>query len=355
MPINDAVPFSLNQSDKVRSLRLHAHHDLRLVDEPVSTAGGEDELLRITAVGICGSDLHWLEEGGIGDAELNSPLVLGHEFAGVIETGPEAGTHVAVDPAIPCGSCRYCLEGNPNLCTRMRFAGHAGFDGALRELMPWPRRLIHRLPKGLSDVDGAMLEPLGVAIHATELGKVREGDLVGIFGSGPIGLLILQVVRSAGGRVVLATDRKDHRLDVATRLGADHVVNVDNPTSAGEIALIADTHQLDVVFEASTSNDAVEDAIGAVRPGGRVVLVGIPSDNRTSFEAAVARRKGLTIKLVRRMRETYPRAIELATSGEVDLETIVSHQYDFDDHEAAFETAVQRSGLKVIIHPNAAH
>lgn len=335
----------------MKSLRLNAQHDFKLVEEAPPEPSDGEVLIRITAVGICGSDLHWFEEGSIGDAVLQTPLVLGHEFAGVVASGSREGKRVAVDPAINCQRCRHCREGNPNLCERMRFAGHGEHDGALREFIVWPERLLHALPASLSDDDGAMLEPLGVALHASDLGKVAGGTTAAIFGCGPIGLLIAQVVLALGGRVVLATDPRQHRLEAAVNLGVESVVNPEAGDAQEQIRSVAEVHDIDVVFEAATSSEAVEDAIEAVRAGGTAVLCGIPSDDRTSFVASTARRKGLTIKLVRRMKHTYDRAIELATSGAVDLSGIISHRFQMADYGEAFQVAVHRSGLKVVIHP----
>jgi threonine dehydrogenase-like Zn-dependent dehydrogenase len=148
----------------MRTLRLHGLGDLRIHEEPDPLPAAGEALFHVKAVGLCGSDLHWFHEGGIGDARLDRPLILGHEFAGVTEEGER----VAVDPSIACGQCSYCLRGDPNLCENLLFAGHGAQDGALREQMAWPRRCLFPLPDRLSDVDGLMLEPLGVALHAVE-------------------------------------------------------------------------------------------------------------------------------------------------------------------------------------------
>jgi L-iditol 2-dehydrogenase len=161
----------------MRVARLHAVGDLRLADEPMPVPGPGMSLVRVTAVGICGSDLHWWAEGGIGDAVLEQPLVPGHEAAGIIADGPRRGERVAIDPAVTCGSCRPCRSGNPNLCSRIRFAGHGTQDGAMREYLAWPSDLLHPLPDALTDADGAMLEPMGVAIHAAGLGHLRLGGI----------------------------------------------------------------------------------------------------------------------------------------------------------------------------------
>src|SRR5512141_2774976 len=168
----------------MRVARLHAAGDVRLHDEPLPVAGPGETLVRIEAVGLCGSDLHWYEDGGIGGTRITRPIVLGHEFAGRTADG----RLVAVDPAIYCGHCPLCLEGHPNLCPSVRFAGHGPVDGALREWMAWPSECLVPVPDGFSASDAAMLEPLGVAIHSVDLGHVRTGDAVGVFGCGPIGL-----------------------------------------------------------------------------------------------------------------------------------------------------------------------
>ena len=317
----------------MKVIRIHAPADVRLHEEPLPAPGPGETLLRVTAVGLCGSDLHWFGQAGIGDARLERPLVLGHEFAAVTQ----AGQRVAVDPAIPCEQCELCRAGHPNLCPEVRFAGHGQVDGALRQWMAWPSRLLYPLPEGLSDSDGAMLEPLGVALHAVDLGKLRPGMNVGVFGCGPIGLLVLQLARLSGATALFATEPLAHRLAAAQQLGA----------------LPWEPHQtVDVAFECAGANAAVEDALQAVRPGGRVILVGIPDDDRTSFSASVARRKGLTIKLARRMKHTYPRAIRMAAAGQVDLRTLVTHTFPLEETAQAFAVAARREGLKVMVLPN---
>jgi L-iditol 2-dehydrogenase len=334
---------------QMTAARLHGIGDLRLDREPIPAAGPGESLVRITAVGLCGSDLHWYTEGGIGDAVLRRPLVVGHEFAGVIEGGPRDGLRVAVDPAIPCGHCATCETGYVNLCPDVRFAGHGTLDGALRERMAWPDALLHPLPDTLSDADGAMLEPLGVALHTVDLGHVRLGTPAAVVGCGPIGLLVIQLARLAGASSVIAVDPLPHRREAARRYGADHVLT---PEEAG-----ADAWRdlagpgVQVAFEVAGNDDAVLTALTAARPGGRVVLAGIPDDDRTSFPASPARRKGLTLALVRRMNAVYPRAIRLVESGRVDVSSLVTARFPLSETAAAFTAAVSRQGLKVVVEP----
>ena len=329
----------------MKALRLHGPGDLRLHEEPAPEPGEGELLVRVTAVGLCGSDRHWLAEGSIGDAVLTQPLVLGHEFVGTVESGPRAGERVVIDPAVPCDRCAVCRMGRPHLCPELRFAGHGSTDGALRTLMVWPERLAYRLPDSLPDAEGALLEPLGVALHALELGRVEPGTTAGVFGCGPIGLLLVQALRDAGATVTIATDRLQHRVDAAATLGADRALG------AGDGGL-PDGPGVDVAFEAAGEDAALADAFDAVRPGGRVVLVGIPDGDRTSFTASTARRKGLTLLLCRRMEPSdLPRAIRLAEAGRVELAPLVSERHPLSDWEAAFGALVERRGLKTIVEP----
>ena len=321
------------------------------MEEPAPVPAPGEELIRVTAVGICGSDLLWLATQGIGDARLDAPLVLGHEFAGVVDSGEYKGRRVAVDPAVSCGRCRFCLAGHPNLCLSVRFAGHGHVDGALRDYVSWPASCLYPLPEGISDAEGAMLEPLGVAIHALDLGRVRIGASVGVFGCGPIGLLVVQLARMAGADRIIATDVLPHRLELAARMGATHALLAGGDEERAVIGEATDGLGVDTAFEMSGEDAAVADAVDAVRPGGVVVLAGIPEDDRTGFRASTARRKGLTMMLVRRMKHTYPRAMRMAAQGLVDLNTVISHRFPLTEYETAFSLALERKGAKVIVEP----
>jgi L-iditol 2-dehydrogenase len=329
----------------MRVLRLHAAGVLKIHEEPIPAPGPEETLVRVTSVGVCGSDLHWFSEGGIGDARLDHPLVLGHEFSGVTPDG----LHVAVDPAIACGMCEYCLEGNPNFCANMHFAGHGTDDGALREYIAWPTRFLHQLPSSLSDADGAMLEPLGVALYAVDLASLRPGMRVGVFGCGPIGLLVVQLAHISGAIQIIATDKLPHRVAAARAMGASQAFRAEAGSEIKDIMSATGNKGVDVAFEVAGENEAVDTAIATARPGGCVVLAGIPADDHTSFTASVARRKGLTLQLVRRMKHTYPRAIHLVDQGLIDVRSVVSHHFPLEKAVEAFTIATRREGLKIIL------
>lgn len=337
----------------MKALRLHGVGDLRLADEPSPVPGPAEALVRVMAVGICGSDLHWYDESGIGNAVLARPLILGHEAAGVIVDGPRAGQRVALDPQVPCGTCDTCATGRGHLCPHVRFLGHSTTDGAMRELLAWPAANLVPLPDAIDDAAGAMLEPLGVAIHALRLARVRPGDSVGVFGCGPIGLLLIQLARAAGATTIVATDRLPHRVDAARRLGSAAAL-VEGGTERTVLLDATGGRGVDAAIEIAGDDDAIETAIILARPAGTVVIAGIPAGDHTTIAASTARRKGLDIRFSRRMNRTYPRAIALVEAGVVDVSSLVTHRFALADFEAGFRTAVRRDGLKVIICPAAA-
>jgi len=332
--------------------RLHAPGDVRIHEEPVPTTGPAEVLLRVLSVGLCGSDLHWYADGAIGETRLDRPLVLGHEIAAVIADGPRRGTRVALDPADPCGVCAVCRGGHEELCPVMRFAGHGPTDGGLRAFMSWPERLLHPVPDSIGYAEASLLEALGVALHAVDLGTVAVGMRAAVVGCGPIGLLVVGALRAAGIDDILATDLLAHRVEAARRAGASRAWLAsdrgDDPAHGAEPAGL----EADVVFECAGDEAAVEAAIRIAAPAGRVVLVGIPADDRTTFAASVARRKGLTLVLCRRMTAgDLDRAIALAAAGRIDLAALITDRVGLEEAPRAFAALAARRGLKVVVLP----
>jgi L-iditol 2-dehydrogenase len=333
----------------MRVVRLHPDGILRGHEEPTPEPAEGEALVRVTAVGLCGSDRHWLLDRGIGDAALTRPLILGHEFGGVAETGRHRGRRVALDPAAPCWNCPLCARGQDNLCLGLRFAGHGQTDGGLREFIAWPERSIHPVSDDLGQTEEALVEPLAIGVHAVDLATLEPDATVAVLGCGPIGLLIVALARGAGARTIVATDPLPHRLDAARVLGATAVT----PADGAAIERALGPGGAAVVFEAAGEQAAVDDAIELVAPGGTVVLVGIPSDDRTAFTASIARRKGLVLKLARRSTaHAFSRAVDLANRRAIDLGALVSLRVPLDDVQRAFDALVQRSGLKVVVEPS---
>jgi len=332
--------------------RIFAARDVRVVEEPKPVPGEGESLVRVTAVGLCGSDLHWFTEGGIGDATIANPLVLGHEFAGVVEGGPLDGRIVAVDPARPCHHCADCLEGNHNLCVNVQFAGHGSNDGGLREYVAWPTELLFPVPEGMTAIEAALLEPLGVALHAWDLGRAKVGSNIAIVGAGPIGVCLVKLARAAGMGTVVVVEPLEHRRAAALAAGADAVFAPDEDGLESTINAALRHGRVDYVFEITDHHTGAPLAIELAKPGGTVVLAGIPDNDETTFQASVARRKGLTIKVSRRMGDVYPRAVELVSRGIVEVRSLATHVFPMHDVSDAFKQAESRVGLKVVVQPS---
>lgn len=338
----------------MRTARLHGVHDLRLHDEPRPVAVPGEVMLRVQAVSVCGSDMHYFHEGGIGPAVIRQPMTPGHEFAGTVTDGTgepfglSDGTLVAVDPAQACGHCEQCLAGYPNLCPHVRFLGSPGVDGGLAEYISVPPRSLFPVPAGFSPALSALLEPLGVALHALDITRLRPMSGVTVLGAGPIGLMLLQVARVCGAAHVRVVEPRAARRAVALAMGADSVHEHHS-----EILELTGGRGEDYVLEATTSPGAPEQAAQIARIGGRVTLVGIPDGDQFLMTAANARRKGLIIKMSRRMGHVYPRATELVRSGRVDIAAIATHHYAMEDAGRAFQDAHEAADgfLKAVIYP----
>jgi L-iditol 2-dehydrogenase len=347
----------------MQAVRLHGAADLRLEDVPAPPLPGPGQaLIAVKSVGICGSDLHTYQDARIGDTKIGGPLCLGHEFAGVVETVGDhaldgnnaplkAGTPVAVDPAQHCAHCEMCQKGHPNLCSNVVFVGLYPHDGALRQRMLLPAHTCFPIAAGVDFGEGALLETLGVALHAVDLANIRVGESASILGAVPIGLCILQVARLAGANPIFVTDKFPWRVEMARQLGATAVFNCDsdNPTSA--IAAASAGRGVDVAIEAAWADQSVQQAAEMTRNGGRLVLVGIPGDDRLTLQHSTARRKGLTIRLARRMKHVYPRAIALHNRGAVNLAKLISHRFPLEQTTKAFEinNRYERGVLKIVI------
>ncbi len=343
--------------------RLHGPKDIRVASEaaPGDPAPGEVKLA-IKTVGICGSDLHMYESGRIGFTVLREPVILGHEFMGeVVAVGEGAmdGTHqplrlgqrVAVEPHVPCWRCETCEHGHPNLCPNHFFYGLYPEDGALRERMNVAARNCFPLPASLSDEAGPLLETLGVAIHAIDLAKIRVASTLAVIGAGPVGLLITRLASLAGARQIIAFDKLDWRVDKARAWGATDALQVDDCDPAAAVMRLTNGRGVDVAIEAAWSDHSLRQAAEMARFGGRLVVVGIAPDDELRLQHSVARRKGLTIMMSRRMKHTYPRAIALAAAGKVKLDELVSHRYSLAETAKAYASnlAYERGIHKVIL------
>ena len=337
-----------------RALFIHGPGDARVAPFNLREGRPGEVMIDVAAVGLCGSDLHYYKDGGIGSATIRQPFVPGHEFAGrlaadVPERGLARGTLVAVDPNVACGRCEFCHRGHHNLCPNVAFIGAPPHDGAMTQRMHVPISHLVEVPQDFTPLQTVMLEPLGVAIHAVDLAKPRLQESVALVGCGPIGLLILQVLKAAGAGRVLAVDPLAHRRAMAARLGADTVLS-----SITDLREATDGTGCPLVVEATNAPEGFRDAVLAAKIGGRVVLVGIPDGGIYTLPAAEARRRGLKIKFARRMGDVYPRAIALVASGKVDVATMVTREVRLAEAPALFDAhAANEEGLvKSLINPN---
>lgn len=344
------------------AVRLHGPADLRVETLPhPGPPQGDQVLLRVTAVGICGSDLHSYKDGRIGDNVLESPLTLGHEFAAVVEaTGDDPmggdfqplapGMRVAVDPAQPCWRCEMCEQGHPNLCLHLHFCGSYPDPGSLCQWMHMPARTCFPIPDSIDDATGALLEPLGIAVHAVDLAKIRVADSVAILGAGCIGLSILKLAQLSGAQPIFVSDKFPWRLAMAERLGAIPIP-CDQVDPVQAIHTLTEGRGVDIAIEAAWADHSAQQAADMARLGGRLVIVGISEDDHLVFKHSTLRRKGLTIRMARRMKHTYPRSIRLVESGAVMLSDLISHRFPLERAPEAFamNTAYEDKVVKVMI------
>jgi L-iditol 2-dehydrogenase len=348
--------------ESMTAVRLHGPRDLR-VDKILHPGppGSGDVLLRVTATCICGSDLHCYKEGGIGKDVLEAPLILGHEFVGVVEAVGEncmdgnfqpiePGARVAVDPAQPCWRCEMCEQGNPNLCPNLHFCGAIPDHGSLCQWMHMPSRSCFPIPDNVDDLSAALLEPLGIAVHAVDLAKLLVGDSVAILGAGCIGLSILELVKLSGAQPIYISDKFPCRLNQAVFPNVT-AINCDEVDPVQAVMDSTDGKGVDVVIEAAWADQSVQQAAEMARIGGRLVIVGISENDTLSFNHSTVRRKGLTIRISRRMKHTYPRSLKLVQNGAVDVSRLISHRFPLEKTPEAFalNAAYEDNVIKVVI------
>ena len=341
----------------MKAARLYGPRDIRIDELPVPGPGPGQVLLQVLTVGICGSGVHYYVDGGIGDDKVKEPFVIGHEFSARVVSlgpgvdGPPVGTRVAVEPAISCGRCEFCLAGHPNLCMNILFCSTPPTPGALREYMAHPAELCFPIPDAISDAEGALLEPLGIALHAVSLARLHPGDTIAILGCGPIGLLILQVALISGARAAYVTDVVPERLAMARKMGAAAAFKADEGDPVAWVKAQTGGRGVDVAFEAAWADETVAQVAQMARNGGQLIMAGIPREDVALFPAHAVRRKGLTIKYVRRMKHTYPRAIPMVRDGLIDLQSLVTHCFPLEKVADAYELmASYRDGvIKAVI------
>jgi L-iditol 2-dehydrogenase len=324
--------------DTMKAAVMYGIDDIRIEQVPMAQLAAPDwALVRIGAVGICGSDIHFLEEGRIGCFVVEGPLILGHESAGtVVEVGAEVrglapGDRVAVEPGYPCRKCEFCKTGRYNLCADVTFLACPPTNGVFCEYLAWPADFLFKLPDNVSLEEGAMIEPFSVGLHAARRAGIRAGETVAVLGSGPIGLCALQAARASGATTVIVADLEQSRLDRALGLGAGDVVNLREADPVEAIVGLTNGRGVDVVLECSGSVPALQTAVRVARRGGTVQLVGnfsVPEPNAPIQELI---ERELNLSGLFRYANCYGASVELIADGKVDTKSLITHRYSLDE------------------------
>ncbi|MEO0293547.1 MAG: alcohol dehydrogenase catalytic domain-containing protein [candidate division WOR-3 bacterium] len=328
-----------------------------LEKSPPEIKGEKDVLVRVAKVGICGSDIHYYTRGRIGDQVIEFPFTIGHECSGIVEkvgksvTKVSPGDWVAIDPAISCGKCDQCRDGRYNTCRNLKFLGCPGeLEGCLSEFIVIPEENCYKLPFTLNFIEGVLVEPLSIGIYATQFLNPKKEKIIGILGSGPIGLCVLLRAKEIGIERIFMTDKIDERLFVARNLGADWTGNPDEIDIIEEVGKI-ESGGLDAVFECCGEIEAIKEGVELLKPGGKLIIIGIPEVEIISFDINKLRRKELTIFNVRRQNNCVEKAINFLLRKRINIDLIVTHNFKFEDAPMAFEIVekYQNGVIKAII------
>lgn len=311
---------------------------------PMANAAENEVVIRVEYVGICGSDEHFFESGQRKGKAFDLPFILGHECAGTVTeigagvTNLTIGDRVCFEPQITCGVCEYCRSGRYNLCPDVHFPSVPPYDGMLRNYAAVPARLAFKLPENVSNLEGALIEPLAVGLSAAKRGDVSLGKTIVILGAGCIGLVTLLACKAMGAGKVIVVDLYQKRLNKALELGADAVVNAGDENVLKVVSELT-AGGADVVFETAGSAATASETVDLVKRGGVIVLVGnINGDTPYRFMDLMY--KESEIRTIYRYHNNFAQAIQAVADGKIDIHGIVSHQFDFDQVQTAFENTL---------------
>jgi L-iditol 2-dehydrogenase len=343
----------------MRIAELYALRRIRVVDGPAPEPKPGEVLVRVKAVGICGSDLHDFLEGRIGDQECVYPMVLGHEPAGLVAkcgagvTGWREGDPVAVEPALYCYHCEFCRSGRHNICANIRFMSSPVDPGFFREYVVAPAGNLLPVPRGLGLKEATLFEPLAVVLHSLKFAAVRLRATVAVFGAGPIGLLTILALKLSGAGRVWAVEPVAARREMAKAAGADAVLDPTAVDPVREILHDTGRRGVDVAIDCAARDQTMNQCIGVTSNGGRVVITGIPSETQVALDFHVARRKELTLYNVRRSCHDSETALELLAEAPARFGAMITHSLPLEQAQAAFEMLEHYSdgAGKVILEP----
>jgi len=329
----------------MQALVLEKKGELKIREVAIEESLGPDDVrIALRNVGICGSDLHYYTHGGIGSFIVRAPMILGHEASGdVIEVGSavtnlKVGDRVCMEPGIPDRRSRATKLGMYNLDPAVVFWATPPIHGVTRPTVVHPADFTFKLPVNVSYEEGALVEPLAIGVHAARKAEIEPGDLAVVIGAGTIGLVTAASALAAGCSRVVVADVKQPKLDIAAKLGAVIPVNVEKENLLSVVRELTGRWGADIVFEASGTKAVAPHIFETLRPGGRVVWIGMPIEPIT-FDITAAQAKEATIKTIFRYANVYPRAVDMLASGKLDLKPLVTETYDFADSIRAYEYA----------------
>jgi len=338
---------------------LHRAGVLQVDEVPIPQIPPDGVLVRIRAVGICGSDVHFYQDGRLGPFVVEKPFILGHESAGeIVEVGPEAkalkvGTRVAIEPGIVCRKCRLCLSGRYNLCPNVDFLSAPPVDGVMCEYVAVPEQFAFPIPDSFSFRDGAMMEPLSVGVQAVLRARLRPGATVAILGGGPIGLVTLAAARAAGAGKTIVAERIPLRIETAKAFGASRVVDVEKESIAEVVAEETGGAMADYVFECAGSVPTASMATDLAGRAATVAFVGWPGQREFPIKVEDVIDRELDLVGVNRYANTYPTAIALVADGRVDVSALVTHAFPLERVREAFDFVIEHKAetIKVVVEP----
>lgn len=327
----------------MKVMKLTGIRQMKMMEVPdLSAIKPNDVLIRMKTLGVCGSDIHYYVSGKIGSQVVTYPFAVGHEGAGQVEAVGEAvtrvkpGDRIAIEPAMPCWECDQCRAGRPHTCRNLRFLGCPGqAEGSLSEFIVMPETSCYKIPDHMTYDQAAISEPLAIGLYAVKESIPMEGATIGILGFGPIGMSVLLSAQAMGAKQIYVTDKIDERLRIAEQNGAILTANPDKENVVEKITGRV-PELLDVVFECCGKQDALDNGVDLLKPGGKLMIIGIPEFDRWSIPVDKSRHKEICLQNVRRQNEAVQPALDMMAQGSIKIDPMVTHRFAFENTKEAF-------------------
>ncbi|MBD3307028.1 alcohol dehydrogenase catalytic domain-containing protein [candidate division KSB3 bacterium] len=342
---------------QMKAARMYGIDEVRIDEIPVPQIKVGEVLIKMKSVGVCGSDVHYYKEGRIGDYVVEPPLVLGHECAGeIVEVADDVktfkpGDRVAIEPGYTCRKCIYCKTGRYNLCPDVYFLATPPIDGAYVEYLAWPADFAFALPDNMTYDHGALMEPLAVGMHAVRRSRLKPGEPVLVLGAGTIGLVTILSAKAAGAGEIIVADLEDVRLNMAKTLGATKTINASRENTLEIVKDMTGGFGMEVVFETAGSMPTTQQTIDLAARGGRIVWVGLAGQSEFPIQVIKSIDKELDILGIFRYANVYPYAIQLVSTGRMNIDPLVTHRYPLEQVGEALDVAHERrdGAVKVMV------